>query len=322
METVGQQIMKEGEIIVRKQQGTAPVALPDLEQIGADMERRIAILEKVQTLIQKRINPATDVKRIGDKFRRTINFARKCFRLVGGSITWWEDPATGLKYRRESYSDEQGAWFAMSVACTYVTPWGQSIEAFRRLTSREPFFGYERDEGSDEARFKDASDVNETDILEMAVTEAFKSAVFTALGFSKDIAPDEMGKFGVDGSKAAGHDFSGAAGRQGGSTGSQADKDMRAKIEIACAALLAAGWEPDSGEKMQSAADVLRAVTANPPKWDGWKSFRAIKDTQLQKILDKLNAMCDELGVAAEGDGDNQKGGNGNGERDPLADVM
>jgi len=297
----GRELMKDmGVVVPSKEVAVAPVARVDIATLTKEMEQRIALVDRIHTIIQKQINPEVDIKNIGGKFRRTINFARKCFRIVGGSIEWTTYP-NGLKYLRESMQDEQGSWFAISVACTYITPWGERVEAFKRLTSREPFFGIE---GND---FKDAADVNESDIVEMAVTEAFKTAVFVALGLPKDISPDELGKFGVNGAKAAGHSFDGAKGAQGGSQDTnQESYDRRKKIEACCKRLAESGYA-HNGVACPTAVDVLRAVTANPGKgWNGWGNFKAVKENQLPKILEQLEKIENEV---------NPFGGGGQGEQ-------
>lgn len=261
----------------------------DLAQATKDMEQRIVLVDRIHTMIQKQINPETDISKMGNKCRRTINFARKCYRIVGGSIEWATYPS-GLKYVRESMQDEQGSWYAITVSCTYVTPWGERVECFKRLTSREPFFGVE------DGKPMEGSDVNESDIVEMAVTEAFKGAVFTALGFPKDISADEAKRFGLDTSKASGHDFSGAKGAQGGSAdSSQESYDTRKQIEMICKRLSESGYT-HNGAECPTSVEVLRAVTANPSKgWNGWGKFSAIKEVQLPRILEQLEKIEADL---------------------------
>jgi hypothetical protein len=172
------------------------------------------------------------------------------------------------------------------------------VEAFKRLTSREPFFG------ETDGEYRKCSEVNESDILEMAVTECFKTAVFTALGLPKDISPDELAKFGVKTQGAEGHSFAGAKGAQGGNQdSSQESYDSRKKIEAICKRLSEAGYTHE-GASCDTAAEVLRAVTANTSKgWNGWGSFRAIKENQLAKILEHLQKIENEALGSSEPEG-------------------
>lgn len=294
-QSVGAELMREGGIAVEGAGAVASMGRVDIGQVTKDLEQKMLLIDRIHQMIHSKIDPETDIKKIGDKFRRTINFARKCYRIVGGSISWWSDPLTGMKYKRESQTDEQGNWYAITVSCTYMTPWGEKVEAFKRMTSREAFFG------ESQGNYREGSDVCETDIVEMAVSEAFKSAVFTALGFPKDISPAELAKCKVDGAKATGHEFKGATGAQGGnSSGSQEEYDQRKQIEMACKTLAESGWN-----NCATPLDVLKEATKNPEKgWNGWGSFKAIKDTQLPRIHSHLTKLVESISGSDKGKGD------------------
>ncbi len=268
------ELMRDMGVTVSQGVSVAPVAKLDLAQVTKDMEQRVALVERIHAIIQKQINPETDIVKMGNKFRRTINFARKCYRMVGGSIEY-QTYANGLKYFRESMQDEQGPWFAVTVSCVYSTPWGEKVEAFKRMTSREDFLGVTGGE------YREASDVCETDIVEMAVTEAFKTVVFTALGLPKDISASELSKFGVQSAGASGHTFAGAQGAQGGNKAeSQETYDMRKDLAKMCADLVACGYERD-GEQATTADTMLLMVTKNPPSWKGWSAIKNVSEKAL-----------------------------------------
>ena len=267
-----------------------------LDATLAMVEQRAGFVDRLHVLIQKHIDPEKDIKKIGDKYRRTINFARKCYRVIGGSIEWQRlaETETGLPFHREARTDAEGPYFVYTCACTWITPWGERVEGWSLISSREPFFGVV-DEG-----FKPVSEVEEHDIAEMCKSEAFKSCIFTGLGFSKDISEDELTALGKDGGKSGGHGFSKErAGRQGGSKDtSEESGDLRAKIEKACAELVDIGWAPDGAPDFNKPEDVLKFVTANPTKnWEGWRTFRAIKETQLNRIHEQLDDILKECGV-------------------------
>ena len=264
----------------------------ELESMMQDMEHRIAIIDKAQLLIQKRINPVTDIKKFGDKWRRTINFARKCFRIVGGSLTWQRFGEHQLPYLREERKDDAGIYYAYTHVCAWALPWGELIEGTSMITSREPFFGIE------EEKPKALSAVDEHDVCEMGKSEAIKNAVFTGLGLGKDVDATELAKYGVDGALAAGHDFAAAKGARGGQGATDADDQAnRDAARVLCKTLLDAGWTPESGEEMTTPETVLKAITANPEKdWPGWSSFKPKKlSSQLPRIIEHLNKTVDEL---------------------------
>jgi hypothetical protein len=248
----------------------------EIELIGKMLDDRIAILDRIHTMLQKRIVPQRDLARMGGKFRRNINFARVCRRIVGGDITYRRDPKTDLPYKRTDYKDEQGEFYTYTCSCEWRLPWGETIEGCSLVSSRDPFFGIVDDD------FKDPSEVNEAHIAQKSVTEAFKQAVLVGLGFPKDVTDDEMKAYGLDGSAAPGHSFDSAKGNKGGSQATtQESKDKRAELERMCREMFGGGWKKD-GMLMNSPEEVLLNVTANPDKgWGGWKNFKNISEKSL-----------------------------------------
>jgi len=271
-----------------------PVRVPqgmEMESAVQAMEHRIKVVERAQLLIQQRINPVTDIKKFGDKWRRTINFARKCYRIVGGNLLWQRFGTNQLPYLREERSDDAGGYYAYTHVCTWQLPWGETIEGSSMITSREPFFGIE------EEKPKALSAVDEHDICEMGKSEAIKNAVFTGLGLGKDVDATELQQYGVDGSSSTGHNFDAARGARGGSAATDADDQAkRDACRNLCRQLMDAGWKPESGAEMTSPEDVLKAVTANPDKnWDGWGSFKPQKlGPQLDRIIEQLTKILDD----------------------------
>lgn len=262
-----------------------------IESVSKTINDRIALLDRVHTLLQQRIDPVRDLKKIGQQFRRTINFARVCRRVVGGDIIYRRDPKSDLPYKRTDYQDDAGQYYVYTCSCVWRLPWGEQVEGLSLVSSRDGFFGVEDDE------YKEQSEVNEAHIAQKSVTEAFKQAVFVGLGFPKDVTEDELRKFGVDGSKTSGHSFDAAKGNRGGSRDtSQQQKDERSLIQAGCKQLFDAGWASKSGEVPATPEDVLRILTANPDKgWMGWKKFAAISEKQLGYILKAVNAEVEDF---------------------------
>ena len=247
-----------------------------IEIVGKVLDDRIQLLDRIHAMLQKRIVPQRDMAKMGGKFRRNINFARVCRRIVGGDIAYRRDPKTDLPYRRTDYKDEQGDFFTYTCSCEWRLPWGEVVEGVSLVSSRDPFFGIVDDD------FKEASEVNEAHIAQKSVTEAFKQAAFIGLGFPKYVTEEEMKAYGLDGSAAPGHDYASGKGNSGGSQAtSQDSKDKRGEIESMCREMFAGGWKKD-GMMMQSAEEVLQAITANPEKgWGGWKKFSGISEKAL-----------------------------------------
>ena len=269
-----------------------PTAQVALKQIEAEAEQRVAVMDRIHTLLQKRIDPKRDIALLGGKFRRTVNFARVCRRIVGGDLTYRRDPKTDLPYRKIEQQDGQGAFYTYTSVCEWRMPWGERVEGIGVVSSRNPFLGVEDEE------FKEVGDVNESHIAQFCVTEAFKQAIFVGLGFPKDVTQEELNRYGIDGSQASGHNFDAAKGNRGGSTDtSQESKDARSRIEAGCRKLLAAGYKLPSGAEATTPEEVLQAVTANPEKgWQGWRTFRAIKDTQLERIAAQVDSLVKSSG--------------------------
>ena len=252
-----------------------------IEAISRNIGDRIKIVDRVHSLLNARIVPERDIKVIGGKPRRTINFARICRRIVGGDVTYRRDPKTDLPYRKIDQQDEQGRFYTYTCSCVWSLPWGERVEGIGMVSSRNPFLGIENDE------FKDVGDVNETHIAQFCVTEAFKQAIFVGLGFPKDITKEELLKYGIDSSKAGGHDFNSARGAQGGSKdGSQETKDNRAEIGRLCRELFEAGYKDEKGVEPIDYDDVLRMATKNDStNWPGWKAVAKISEKSLARTL-------------------------------------
>lgn len=272
----------------------------DIAVVGKALKDRIEIMDRIHTLLQQRIVPERDLKNIGGKFRRTINFARICRRVVGGDIVYRRDPKTDLPYRRADWKDDKGDYYTYTCSCQWRLPWGEVVEGLSLVSSRDPFFGLE------DGDFKDPGEVNEAHIAQKSVTEAFKQAVFVGLGFPKDVTANELSKYGVDGGRASGHQFDSAKGNKGGSQAtSQGSKDKRAEIEAACREMMAAGWKKPDGTLPASAEDVLQTVTSNVDKgWGGWRSFKSITEKSLPITHKQVMANADEFRKGQGGDGD------------------
>ena len=182
--------------------------------------------------------------------------------------------------------DDTGKYYIYEAYGRYTLPTGEVIEQSGMFSSRDKFFGKRSGE------FKPTSEVDERYIRQAAQTECFKKCIFTALGYG-ELSGEEATKAGAK-TKPVAHKF--AEGKQGGSTDSDAGKDLRSKIERHCRELFDAAFQVEGIPAFQKPEDILQALTANrEKKWPGWSSFRAIKETQLERIEGQLAKVADEF---------------------------
>jgi hypothetical protein len=158
------------------------------------------------------------------------------------------------------------------------------VEQSGMFSSRDKFLG------KADGEYKPVDEVDERSVRQAAQTECFKKCIFTALGYGA-LTEEEAKKAGIK--TTSGHTFDAAKGKQGGSSDtSQGSKDARAEIEVICKRLFDAGYQPEGAPNIQKPEDILQHVTANPAKkWPGWNSFRAIKETQLERILEEMRKI-------------------------------
>lgn len=277
-------------------QEIAIIERESFDAVERKIEDRARFVDRIHTMLQKRINPKRDIARLGGKARRTINFARICRRVIGGDVAYLRDDKTGLPYRRLDYKDDGGEYYVYTSSCVWSLPWGERVEGVSLVSSRDPFFGIE------DEQLKPLSEVNEAHIAQKAVTEAFKQAVFVGLGFPKDVSDDELASYCIDASAASGHSFDSARGKRGGSKdSSQESKDYRALIEVGCKELVGMGYKDSNGNPIMKPEEVLQHITANPEKgWEGWRSFRAIKESQLERINAQVHKEIETFGANDE----------------------
>jgi hypothetical protein len=253
------------------------------------METKVSALaelqKRVRTLIDREVTKdcfdvLEDTK--GKTVCRNINYAKTVFRLIGGSFTWLKDDKGMPLVVKTNYEDDEGKFFVYEAYGRYTLPTGEIIEQSGMFSSRDKFFGKKAGE------FKATSEVDERFIRQAAQTECFKKCIFTALGYG-ELSGEEAAKAGAKTGETT-HKFD--SGKQGGSTDTQESKDARAEIEKICRDLFDAAFQIPDAPAFNKPEDILQAVTANVEKgWYGWKSFQAIKDTQLPKIAEKLRQV-------------------------------
>jgi hypothetical protein len=264
-----------------------PTSLASWKQIESSLSETIKVQTKIRALIDREVNPATCFSNVSGTMCRTHDYAKTVFRIVGGTFEWLKDNTGTPIVKRFTYQDDQGDYYVYEAYGRYILPTGDVVEASGAFSSRDKFFGRKGGE------LKDLADVDERSVRQAAQTECFKKAIFAALGYGK-LSDEDAAKIGVDTSKTSGYQHK--SGSKGGSTDSPEESELRGDIEKLCRKLLEMGYEHPGEPVPQKAEDVLQAVTANKEKdWGGWKSFKAIKSTQLGRIRKQLIEIYEEF---------------------------
>jgi len=270
----------------------------------ADRVTELAVVQAaVRLLIDKQVDARTCFDNIDGQLCRNANYAKTVFRLVGGRFEYVKDNGGKPLVQKHSFEDHEGPYYVYEAFGKYILPTGDYVEASGMWSSRDRFFGVKAGE------FRDVSEVNERFIRQAALTECFKKCVFTAMGYGH-LTEDEAAKQGI---AKAGSGYEHKTGRQAGSSAKDAPEtaDRRAEIERVCVDLLGAGYTRSGFALPATPEKVLETLTANPEKdWGGWRSFRAIKETQLGRILKAARSELEAIGPAPEaGDDDEPEAG-------------
>ena len=271
----------------KKTDETALTVTGKLEAIERDIESRIALLAKVHGIIDRHINPATDINVVHGKLCRNIHFARKLFRLVGGSFTYLRDNAGKPLVTRTDHVDDAGPYYIYETFGRYEPPFGLNdvVEFSGMFSSRDDFFGIVDEE------LKPIEDVNEQNVRQASQSECFKKCVFTGLGLPP-LEADRLQSAGIDLSKVSGYSGKGTQGRKGGSTDSEEENAVRAEIESICRDLFKNGWkDPATGKPCASAEDVLTAITRSKNgQFSGYRRFGNISTKNLTRTASEVTS--------------------------------
>ena len=245
-------------------------AVQSLGDLLPTLEKRMEILTQFQRYIDKQVNPEVDFDKFDGTIRRNINYAKKVFRIVGGSWSWLKDDQGRPMVVRLDYEDSQGKYYVYEASGCYTLPNGESIEGTGMFSSRDKFFGRKSGE------FKPVEDVDERSVRQAAQTECFKKCIFTALGYG-EATEAELAKCGVNTGDTSGHDFERRKGNQGGNTDSDEQGDKRAEIKRMCVDMYNVAFQPDDADAFGKPEDVLKYLTKSKNgKFSGWDSFEKI----------------------------------------------
>lgn len=195
-------VIEGNELPAKENGGLAAMDLVALEGAIAAVEKRCELMERFHAVIQKKIKPDRDIDKIGDKYRRNMNFARICYGVVGGDFIYFKKEDGSPKIDKELCRDGSGEYYIYKVFGYWIMPGGRKTEGVGLVTSRDSFFGKANGD------FKDIAQVDEGNIMAAAITECFKNCIFTGLGFPKDLTEDDLKTFGIDATKVqTGHQF-------------------------------------------------------------------------------------------------------------------
>ena len=202
------------EIMPTEMESNDVVLMENIEQMVATADARITAINKVRDVIFSKCTPETDfvvfkqekqdangVKRQVFIARPTRDLARKVASYFGGRIEFLRDDDGKRIDGSETIwvDDIRGNYFKKTVGLSYTCKWGY-VESIKTITSRQPFFA--KAYGKD----RDISEISETDLANMAYTEAFKTCVFSLSGVSA-MPADDLKELGVDVTKASGYEF-------------------------------------------------------------------------------------------------------------------
>jgi hypothetical protein len=280
----------------------------------AGMAKRIDVVAQAQAAVRLAIDRHVTpdcYDTVDGVVCRNKNYAKLVFRLIGGSFRYIKSPQTGepLIVKNE-YEDGEGKYYTWTSYGEYELPNGDLLECSGLFSSRDKFFG--KIPKAQGGGFKDASEVDERNVRQAAMTECFKKGVLGALGYS-DLSADEAAKAGIK--TDAKRSFNHNAGSKGGDTDTPEQRSDRGAIERLCIDLLGAGFHVGS-MKFNQPVEILKALTAsNDPKsnWKGWNNFGFIKVDQLGRIRAHLEKTYETFtGQSWDGDtppSDDQNGG-------------
>lgn len=162
-------------------------ALVDWEQMAMNISRTVKFQDQVRQLIDKAVNPETCFDKLDGVLCRNINYARTAFPLLGGKMEWMRDVNGQPLVIRQDYTDKNGAYYVYEAYVRYTLPNGHVVETSGAFSSRDKFFAregvYENGQKTG-TRLKGSEEVDERAVRQAAQTEAFKKAVFTALGLT------------------------------------------------------------------------------------------------------------------------------------------
>lgn len=290
----------------------AQMSTAALETLVREVDHRLELFDKIHQIIDSRVtSDCFDRFEEGGQLsiRRNANYAKVVHGIVRGSFIFLKDAAGNVQMKRYDFADEKGPYFVYEVFGAYHLG-GEVTEAHGSFSSRDKFFGKRA------GAFKEIWEVDERSIREAAITECFKKAVFKSLGYGDSNAA-EMERAGKDAKGIQGHTFQ--AGKQGGSTDTQAQADDRGQIEKMCRALLAAGFQVQGEAVPASPEDVLRLISCSRGKdrkpdgrFPGWKSFKGISDKGLDRTKADVTRTWEKYAQAPDDDAD-QDGGGSNG---------
>jgi len=273
-------------------------SLINLDDIMPSIERRAVAHQRFIQIMDKLVNPETDIDNFQGTIRRNINYAKKVFRVIGGRFEYMKDEHGRPLCNRIDYTDDKGKYYVYETYGRYILPNGEVIEQSGMFSSRDKFFG--RADG----QFKLTEDVDERSVRQASQTECFKKCIFIALGLG-DVDEAEMKRYGVKVADAPKQEY--GKGTKGGSTDTPDDKKRRDDIKSMCNELFHEGFQRADDQKVTCPEDILQYLTecdynekkdgkptGNKKHFDGWDNFDKITSRALKNVFDIIRSNHDE----------------------------
>lgn len=174
--------IREVTVVPQQQIATAE----DLENAIKTAERTIELVKKIKTLAIKQTNKHDWVDMGGKPYLQSSG-AEKIARLFG--ISW--RICEGYP-KKEIQKDEKGTYYIYSYKGEF-TMGGKTVEIIGTCSQRDRFFGKDK---NTETGFKNASEVDETNIIKKANTNMINRGITTILGI-RNLTWDEVEAGGV-----------------------------------------------------------------------------------------------------------------------------
>lgn len=172
---------------------TQPVATTeDLEYAIKTAEKTMELVKKIKILAIKQTNKHDWVDMQGKPYLQSSG-AEKIARLFG--ISW--KICEGYP-KREDKQDEKGSYYIYAYKGEF-TMGGKSIEVIGTCSQRDKFFGKDK---NTETGFKNAADVDITNIMKKANTNMINRGITTLLGI-RNLTWEEVENGGVEQQKTA-----------------------------------------------------------------------------------------------------------------------
>jgi hypothetical protein len=282
---------------VKPEDGAIMVLDPD--RVAREITRRFEIIDRMEAMINQKIDPARDLEMVHGNPCRNKRCAIRLHRRFGGNFEWCKDEHGVPVVIRKDFTDTKGPYYIYEAYGRYYSPiFKEWIETSGFCSSRHAFFAKTTDgEGNDV--WKQPDEINEANIRQMAMTETFKKAVFLGLGLGP-LDMEELEGLGVAVGEITGYKGKKAGAKGGAEKLDGAQTGKLGEIEKMCMDMYKMGAKSEeTGKPFTSHLAVLKEATRGD-KFDGYRSYKAISaknmgrtHSDVKKLHAKFSAAVD-----------------------------